>query len=187
MMRPTSACTTARCSVPRGLDWTTAVSSVSFIFLLPSNATRSSTGASTRCTISRSPARSIVTLSNRPVPSSAFSAASRAASSNRPSGAARKYERTVSASMRRLSCTVMAPRACALVSRGGASASVAAAGAGTSPSAATSSAPAAIGRRHRRPRAMHWLITSRLSLIRRGAIELPARGERMSELRSVAG
>src|SRR6266403_693912 len=97
MMRPTSACTTARCSVPRGLDSTTAVSSLSCIFLLPSNATRSSTGASVKCTTSRSPARSIVTLSNRPVASSAFSAASRAASSNRPSGAARKYEPTVAA------------------------------------------------------------------------------------------
>ena len=157
MMRPTSACTTARCSVPRGLDSMTAASSVSFIFLLPSNATRSSTGASVRCTTSRSPARSIVTLSNRPVASSALSAASRAASSNRPSGAAWKYERTVSASMRRLPCTSMAW----LGSR--AAARLATAGQEISPSAATSSAPAAIDRRHRRPGAMHCLITSRLS------------------------
>ncbi len=55
-MRPTSACTVARCSVPRGFDSTAAARSASFIFLLPSKATRSSTGASVRCTTSRSPA-----------------------------------------------------------------------------------------------------------------------------------
>ena len=40
------------------------------------------------CTTSRSPARAIVTLSNWPVASSAFSAASRAAASYRPSASA---------------------------------------------------------------------------------------------------
>jgi len=44
MMRPTSACTAARCSAPRGLDSIAAERSASLTFLLPSKATRPSTG-----------------------------------------------------------------------------------------------------------------------------------------------
>ncbi len=120
MIRPTSACTTARCSVPRALDSTTAVSSVSLIFLLPSNATRPSTGASDRCTAMRSPARSIVTLSNRPVASSRLEHGIQARGVEPPVGAAWKYERTVSASTRRLPCTSIVLRACASALRTGA-------------------------------------------------------------------
>ncbi len=174
-----SACNTARCSVPRGLESMTAARSLSFSFLLPSNATRSSAGASARCTISRSPARSIQTLSNRLVASNAFSAASRAASSKRPFGEAWKYERTVPVSMRRLPSTEM-------TSRARPSDSAATADMEIGPNAAISRTPAAINRRHRRIAILACPITPRLFPARPAPNEAPARGKRMSGLRSVA-
>ena len=56
MMRCTSACTVGRDSVPRGFDWTSALSCSSLAFLLPSKATRLITGFSTTVTTSRPPA-----------------------------------------------------------------------------------------------------------------------------------
>src|SRR6266700_1192151 len=86
-MRCTSDCTIGRDSVPRGLDCTSAVSWSSLTRLLPSKATRLMTGAST-------------TLTTR-----------------RPPGPARKYERIVSASTRRLPSTTMDETVCAAAVR----------------------------------------------------------------------